>query len=126
MTADKGAAVAEWISYIGGFTLALCLLPQIYKSLSTGKTEDISFFYQFMYVIGLSIQLPYVYYLDLYAIAIPLSAELCCIITAILIKFKFDVLDKKCLNKTIETESEPKKSTTGAYATDAEEPHVTV
>ena len=87
------------IGYIGGFILSLCLTPQIIKALKTNSTEDISFIWQAMYIIGLSGTVTYTWLEGVLPVAIRVSVELTfmCIIT--LIKFKYDIIHKKCRNK---------------------------
>ena len=85
----------EWIGYIGGFILSLCLLPQIIKALQTKSTEDISFIWQFMYITGLSGTVTYTYLEGVYPVAIPVTVELTLVVILTVIKFKYDVCNKR-------------------------------
>eukprot|EP01084_Bolivina_argentea_P265868 450794_1 len=83
----------EYLCYAGGFTLSICLMPQLIKALRTKRTNDISFGWQAMYIFGLAASMPYAYIMQVYPVAIPITLELIlCIILAV-IKFKFDVID---------------------------------
>lgn len=89
----------EWIGYIGGFILSLCLLPQIIKALQTRSTEDISFIWQFMYITGLSGTVAYTYMEGVYPVAIPVTVELTLVVILTIIKFKFDVINKRWMKR---------------------------
>ena len=45
-------AVFELIGTIGGITVALSLVPQVIHTFRTKKAEDISYNYQFIYIVG--------------------------------------------------------------------------
>ena len=84
----------EIFGYSGGFILGLCLLPQIYKSIKTKTTKDISFGWQFLYGCGLSLILSYAVYNKLHAVYIPGFVELLCIFLLIGLKLKYDIIEK--------------------------------
>ena len=64
-----------YIGLTGGFIQSICLLPQIYKALKTKSTNDISFYWQFLYISGISGILTYCIYFDLKVIYIPAFLE---------------------------------------------------
>ena len=45
-------AVFEFIGTVGGITVALSLVPQVIHTFRTKKAEDISYNYQFIYIVG--------------------------------------------------------------------------
>ena len=51
--------VIQIIGYLGAFTIAISLLPQVIKSWKTKSTKDISILWNSIYIIGLSMILVY-------------------------------------------------------------------
>ena len=78
------------IGLLSGFVLGSALLPQIYKTLKTKKTEDISFVWQSMYIAGLSCVLVYAFHGGKWPIYIPVCLEFCCIWTLTLLKLYYE------------------------------------
>ena len=74
------------IGISGGLVLSVCLIPQIYKVIKTKKTEDISYIWQLMYIIGLILNLIYSLHYYLIPIYIPTIIELFFIIILTLLK----------------------------------------
>ena len=81
--------VINGIGYAGGIILSICLIPQIYQIVKTKKVDNISYIWQFMYIIGISLHLCYAIYLDLLPIYIPTIIELIFIITLTIMKFVY-------------------------------------
>ena len=51
--------IIQTVGYIGTFTIAISLLPQVIKSWKTKSTKDISILWNSIYIIGLSLILIY-------------------------------------------------------------------
>ena len=83
------------IGYIGGFTLGICVLPQLYKAISTKSTDDISFGWQCLYIIGMSLMTIYGFGLNDPALYVPFAFELFTIILLTICKIKFDCFDNR-------------------------------
>ena len=49
--------VVNSIGYSGGILLSLCLIPQIYKIIKTKHVDNISYLWQILYIIGISLHL---------------------------------------------------------------------
>ena len=64
------------IGYAGGIILSICLIPQILKIYKTKKVENISYTWQFLYFLGISLHLYYGIYYQLLPIYIPTIIEL--------------------------------------------------
>ncbi len=45
-------AVNEFIGFIGSLCLGICALPQVIKTIKTGKTEDLSGMFLFLWFFG--------------------------------------------------------------------------
>ena len=43
------------IGLVGGIFLGICLFPQVYKTIKTKTTEDISLSWQLLYSLGLTL-----------------------------------------------------------------------
>jgi uncharacterized protein with PQ loop repeat len=79
--------VINAIGYSGGMILSICLVPQIYQIIKTKQVDNISYLWQFMYIVGISLHLFYAVYLELLPIYIPTIIELIFIITLTIMKF---------------------------------------
>ena len=66
----------ESIGYAGGIILSICLIPQIYKIYQTKKVDNISYLWQFLYILGIIFHLYYGIYYSLAPIYIPTAIEL--------------------------------------------------
>lgn len=66
----------EMIGYAGGVVLAIALIPQLYKSITTWSTEDISYGWQAIYIAGLWLNLVYFILVDAVAAWVTLLAEM--------------------------------------------------
>ena len=86
MDADK---IMNVIGTIGGFAISLSLIPQVYLTYKTKCADDISYFYQFIYIFGTALVNSYGIYFGLYAIFIPCLVESCLIITLTIMKFVY-------------------------------------
>ena len=47
--------IVNAIGYSGGIVLSICLIPQIYKIYETKHVENISYLWQFLYILGISL-----------------------------------------------------------------------
>ena len=72
--------ITDSIGYSGGIILSICLVPQIYKIYKTKEVENISYYWQFLYITGISLHLYYAVYYNLLPVYIPTIIELCLII----------------------------------------------
>jgi MtN3 and saliva related transmembrane protein len=72
--------LTDTIGYSGGVILSICLLPQIYKIIKTKHVDNISYIWQILYIIGISLHLYYGVYYDLLPIYVPSIIELCLIL----------------------------------------------
>ena len=68
------------VGYSAGIILSVCLVPQIYKIYKTKQVENISFWWQILYITGISLHLYYGIYYNLLPIYIPTIIELILII----------------------------------------------
>ena len=78
--------ITDIIGYSGGIVLSICLLPQIYKIYKTKDVDNISYLWQIMYIIGISLHLYYAISYDLLPIYIPTIIELFCVLILIFLK----------------------------------------
>ena len=83
---DDKNSVVDTLGYSGGFVLSVCLLPQIYKTVKTGEVEHISYLWQILYIIGLSLHLYYSIFYHLLPILIPTVIELTLILGLLVLK----------------------------------------
>jgi len=86
------------IGYSGGIILSICLIPQIIQIYKTKHVENISYLWQFMYIIGIILHLYYGIYYNLLPIFIPTIIELCFIIFLLILKIMYT--KKNILNIT--------------------------
>ena len=70
----------DGIGYSAGIILSICLIPQIYKIYRTKHVENISYSWEILYIIGISLHLYYAVYYNLLPIYIPTIIELLLII----------------------------------------------
>ena len=82
--------IFKLIGLFGGIFLGVCLIPQVYRTIKTNSTKDISLIWQILYLIGLSLLYIYALYFNLWSLYIPSSFELLCIIILIIYKIKND------------------------------------
>lgn len=68
--------VVDSIGYAGGIVLSICLIPQIFKVYKTKHVDNISYWWQFLYIVGISLHLYYGIYYNLLPIYIPTIIEL--------------------------------------------------
>jgi uncharacterized protein with PQ loop repeat len=90
---------ANYIGYCGGIILSVCLIPQIFKVYKTKDAENISYLWQFLYIIGISLHLYYGVYYNLLPIFIPTIIELCWILVLLILKIKYS---KQNINENIQ------------------------
>ena len=72
---DRNESI-DSIGYAGGVILSICLIPQIFKIYKTKQVENISYIWQFLYFLGISLHLYYGIYYQLLPIYIPTIIEL--------------------------------------------------
>jgi uncharacterized protein with PQ loop repeat len=81
------------VGYSGGIILSICLIPQIYTIIKTKYVDNISYIWQFMYIIGISLHLYYSIYYNLLPIFIPTIIELCLILFLLILKIIYNKKD---------------------------------
>tara|TARA_B100000123_G_C25687962_1_gene409459 strand:- start:564 stop:854 length:291 start_codon:yes stop_codon:yes gene_type:complete len=89
MCDTKDNYTVDIIGYAGGIILSICLAPQIYKIIKTKEVENISYLWQFMYILGIIAHLYYGIYYNLLPIYVPSIVELCLIIILFILKVKY-------------------------------------
>ena len=82
--------VAEIIGFAGGMIDAVALIPQVRHTLKTRSTKDISYGWQFTYLLGLIIS--YAYFVMIHATAawVTLSIELVFAVWLLVLKIRID------------------------------------
>lgn len=86
------------LALIGGCMLSVCLVPQIYKVYTTKEVENISYYWQALYLTGLIVHLIYGIYYDLIPIYVPTIIEI--IFLNILICLKYFYSSKSLIVET--------------------------
>lgn len=79
--------IVDGVGYASGIILSICLTPQIYKVIKSKKVNDISYVWQFLYILGLSLHLYYSIFYKLIPIYIPCMIELLFIILLTVLKY---------------------------------------
>ena len=79
----------EYIGYSGGIILSICLIPQIYTIYKTKEVDNISYIWQFLYILGISLHLYYGIKYGLPAIYIPTIIELIFVFVLLFLKIKY-------------------------------------
>jgi len=97
--------VYEMFGYISGFLFAISLVPQLYKSCKTKKLDDISYIWQVIFLIGMSLMLIYSYEKDLKPVFIPASFEAFFMIILFSMKVYYDFKKKKMNNNNNDIEN---------------------
>ncbi|KAL7754282.1 hypothetical protein RI367_000263 [Sorochytrium milnesiophthora] len=88
-------AITESIGAAGGIVLALCLIPQIWKVWRTKSAQDISYWWQAMYTVGLIITLAYLVRLNAIAGYVSVSIEILFALQLVGMKMYYDRQGKK-------------------------------
>ena len=83
LTAEQAMTI---VGTIGGFAISLSLVPQVYLTYKTKCADDISYTYQFIYILGTTLVNTYAIYFRLYAVYIPCLVEFCLIVTLTIMK----------------------------------------
>jgi len=86
--------ITDYIGYAGGGILSICLLPQIYKIYKTKQVDNISYLWQFLYILGISLHLYYGISYNLLPIYIPSIIELFFIILLVFLKVVYTNNDR--------------------------------
>jgi uncharacterized protein with PQ loop repeat len=92
---DSNNLSVNYIGYAGGIILSICLIPQIYKIIKTKKVDNISYMWQFLYIIGICLHLYYGVYYDLLPIYIPSIIELIFIFVLLGLKIYYSRINNK-------------------------------
>ena len=98
---DTNNQFINGLGFSGGIILSVCLLPQIIKVFQTKQVDNISYLWQFLYILGLSLNFIYSFYYQLLPIYIPNVIELLFIIFMTFLKILFTYQKK---NKKSTTE----------------------
>ena len=88
MTLDN--SVIQVFGLVGGATISLSLLPQVYKTYRSRSATDISYLYQAVYIIGCTLGNMYALYEGLWPVYIPGLFEEFMIILLISMKIYFE------------------------------------
>ena len=80
----------ELVGLFGGILLGIDLVPQVYHTIVSNSTKDISLLWQFLHLFGLSMLYSYAIYFNLWSIYIPGSLEIISILILIFYKIKND------------------------------------
>ena len=88
-------ANVDSIGYSAGIILSVCLIPQIYKIYKTKEVENISYSWQILYILGISLHLYYGIYYDLLPIYIPTIIELILIIILFMMTIFYSKIEKE-------------------------------
>lgn len=75
------------VGITGGIVLSICLIPQIYEIVKTKQVNNISYLWQFLYLIGLILNITYTIHYDLKPLYIPTVFELLFVICLIILKY---------------------------------------
>ncbi|OEU21389.1 hypothetical protein FRACYDRAFT_259883 [Fragilariopsis cylindrus CCMP1102] len=89
------ASPLDIIGFVGGTTISLSLIPQVYKTFHSKSAGDISYYYQAIYIVGCTLTLIYAAALRLWPVYIPITLELTLIISLTVMKVIFDRREKK-------------------------------
>jgi uncharacterized protein with PQ loop repeat len=79
----------DLVGVVGGCLIALSLVPQVWKAYLTKSTEDISYAYQGIYIVGITLLNAYALILGLWPIYIPALFEEGLIIALTLMKLLY-------------------------------------
>uniref|UniRef100_A0A6C0EJF3 PQ-loop repeat-containing protein n=1 Tax=viral metagenome TaxID=1070528 RepID=A0A6C0EJF3_9ZZZZ len=88
---DTNSSPYKYIGYSSGFILSICLIPQIYKVIKNWSASDISYIWQCLYFMGLSLNIIYCYYENIIPILIPAVLEITLCTVLIILKVYIDV-----------------------------------
>lgn len=77
----------DTVGITGGIVLRICLIPQIYEIITTKQVNNISYWWQVLYLIGLILNITYTIHYDLKPLYIPTVFELLFVICLILLKY---------------------------------------
>lgn len=79
----------EYTRLLGGLIISLSLIPQIKHTYTTKTAEDLSYNWQFIYVLGLSLSMFYEIYHKFWFMYLTTGVEMICVITLIGMKYRF-------------------------------------
>jgi S-adenosylmethionine/arginine decarboxylase-like enzyme/uncharacterized protein with PQ loop repeat len=88
---------AEIIGYVGGGVLAVALAPQLIKSCMTRSTEDISYMWQAIYIVGLWLNFVYFVMVDAVAAWATLLIEIAVAHALLILKLRLDGCSRRAL-----------------------------
>ena len=88
MAFNGSSLSADIIGFLGGILISIGPMAQLYKVIKTDKTDDISFKWMTLYLIGMAGSLTYSIHYENYPILIPAVLETLIILTIFLIKAK--------------------------------------
>ncbi|KAI9219555.1 hypothetical protein BC828DRAFT_406590 [Blastocladiella britannica] len=105
-TTSLSPASVEAIGYVGGFVLALCLVPQIRQVVVTQSAADISYTWTALYLIGLSITLAYLVLVGAVAGYVSVTIEMVLLIVLVVFKAWIDRKNSKKREATAATKAD--------------------
>ena len=88
----------DYLALIGGLTISLCLIPQIYKIYETKHVDNISYTWQIMYIVGMICHLMYSFHYKLLPLIIPGSLELFMLLILTFMKYYYSNKKEKNIN----------------------------
>ena len=91
------------VGITGGIVLSICLIPQIYEIVKTKQVNNISYLWQFLYLIGLILNITYTIHYDLKPLYIPTVFELLFVILLIILKYIYSKNENSSERKTQST-----------------------
>ena len=105
MTDPNAEAAFNAIGFIGGIAVALSSPFQLYKSLKTRSTRDISFGWITSYLLGIYLIFVYGFYFRLPPIWGPVLLEITCGTSLFILKVKLDYFEGRTYTRTIATQT---------------------
>tara|TARA_B100001564_G_C20608405_1_gene656355 strand:- start:712 stop:1050 length:339 start_codon:yes stop_codon:yes gene_type:complete len=85
----------DTLGYIGGFTLCLNLIPQLYQSITTQSSKDINLIFLLINEFGLSTYMVYGFASHIHTIAFPAMISVVLNTALIALKFKHKQNERK-------------------------------
>lgn len=80
----KDETIFSALGYIGSFIIGIMLIPQVYRTIKTKETKDISPYYIVLNIIAVGCMIPYSLYFCLYPVLIANCSVCVCNIVILL------------------------------------------
>jgi MtN3 and saliva related transmembrane protein len=85
----------DLLGYAGGIVLAVALFPQVYRSWKTRSTRDISYEWQLLYLLGLTLYFAYLVMIKATAAWLTIILELAMVFFLLALKCQIDGCSRK-------------------------------